>query len=440
MKRTLLFLLPETFKGENRGLYVQHVASMEWLLAESPWQVETVNSLSPALEAAALAADLVIVQMLPNSEAEAVIRARRSAGRPTVFEITDNVLDLGPWLDSRHVLRNPLVRQNILYHAWLCDALQVYAQPLAQLFNLVNPRIGVFDPYVPLARPKPAAPEGPFVVGWAGTGSHAEDLARIAPAIVGFCRREPGAIFAYMGDLDLFRSCFAGIDPAQTDVRPFGSYDTYLEFVRTWDLGLAPLGASGFNSARTDTKFATYAACQVAALIEKHPVHEPHKGRALLFDSVEGLGAMLDRLKLNRAEARDLARRAHAWASRERALERLREQRLDFFESLLAAQGRDRPEASEALTLEEALAASPVRRLRTGHRSWASRADYFRAVLEVQPFDYIALTNLVDLERRNGAEDEALAGLFERLCLLAPEAVPPHCRPANLHRFLPNAA
>jgi hypothetical protein len=428
MERSLLFLSQAEFRGENHGVYAQHLSSLRELLEPAGWRVAALDFSDSSAAEAALETDVVVLHMAAHPAAEAVIRRRRAAGRPTVFEISDNFLDLGRWLPERHWLRSPLVRQRILFHAWLCDALQVYARPLADLFGLVNPRIGVFDPYVPLA-PAPRAPsDGPFVLGWGGTTSHGEDLARIAPAILDVCRRHEEAVFAFMGDLSLFDACFATLPAERARTRPFGSHEAYLDFVRTWDAGLAPLARGGFADARTDTKFTTYAACGVAALLERHPVYEPHSARALLFDGADDLAAKVEWLLADRRRAAALGRRGWRWAKRERSAAALSAQRAGFYETLLQT-----PRPRE----EEAGGVSPLEALRRSHGAWGRRVDYFRRLLEAQPYDYVALRTVIAHGEAHPEEGDDLALLYHRLCLLAPEAVPEPRRPPGIRRFLP---
>jgi hypothetical protein len=439
MERSLVFLVPPQFRGENQGLYIQHVASMEWLLeAAAGWRMEVMDLSSPRLEEASATADLVVIHMLDHQRAEGVIRRRRAAGLATLFEVSDNFLDLGAWASSRHRWRSPLVRQRLLYHAWLCDAVQVYAAPLARLFESVNPRIAVLDPYVPIAGSGPARDDGPLVFGWAGTTSHEDDLARIAPAIVDFCARRPDSIFAFMGQRALFDRHFAAIAPRQARVRPFSPYDDYLAFVRSWHVGLAPLGREGFNNGRSDTKFATYAACGVAPLLEAHPVYSRHGGTALLFDGPAELTANLERLYEDRSLALGIGARAKAWARNERSADRLREQRIRFYESLAPPPGGSRAGPDPGLPgLDSAVAGSPPEQLRRGHRAFERRVDLFREMLRHQPFDYIALRSLIAHCEAGPCEEPELRSLYERLCLVAPEAVPLHRRPVALRDFLP---
>jgi glycosyltransferase involved in cell wall biosynthesis len=369
MLRRLLLLHPSRLEGENRGVYEQHVASMQALLGDADgWQVHALDLSHPSFPHAALAAELVIVHMLAAPEVEAVIRLRRARNLATIFEISDNFLDLGDWLPPRHALRNPLVRQRVVYHASIADAVQVYAPGLAELCGHVNERVVLLDPYVPLhARAAecsrqsavgsrleqsllllPTAdcqlPTGDgFVVGWGGTTSHEDDLALIAPVIAEFCRRHDDVTFAFIGNRGMGERLFGEIPPRQLRMREFSDYASYLDFVRTWDVGLAPMRGSGFNAGRTDTKVATYAACGVAPVLEECEVYRTHAAHALLYRGAEGLAEALESLYEDRARADEIASRARAWAERERGPERLRAQRIAAYEPLAMECGGEPP-------------------------------------------------------------------------------------------------
>lgn len=441
MPRSLLFLTPKNFEGENRGVYVQHIATMKCLLADSDWHVSTTNLQDPDFASAALSSDLLVVHMLPGPAVEATIRLRRDNGLPTVFEISDNFLDLGEWLPKSSPLRNPLVRQSILFHAWLCDALQVYAAALKHLFGAVNKKVVVLDPYVPISGTRRnSRRSGPFVFGWAGTTSHELDLLRIAPPVVEFCKLHPDAIFAFMGNQDLFARLFGAIDSRQVRVRPFSSHDEYLSFLATWEVGLVPLVASPFNNARTDSKFGTYAACGIAAILERHPVHEPHAERALLFDDPHEVRSLLQWLYDDRTRVDDYAMRAHAWALQERSAERLREQRLAFYDSIIGGcQPSSRTRFIEGAKdrLHEAMANSPLVGLGKKHEGLKDPIAYFQAVLETQPYHYIALRNVIDYAEEHELDLPGLSLLYERMCFLLPDSVPHARRPHHLDKFLP---
>src|SRR5215831_4513570 len=336
-------------RGENYGLYVQHVETLAWLFEGDPaWTVLGVDVLDPSFPDLVLDADLAIVTMTSAPEIEAVIRLRRARGRRTIFEISDNMAAPGGWLCRGHRLRSPLVQQNILFHASQCDLLQFYTPSLAELYRSVNPRIAVVDPYVPIADEVSKA-DG-FVFGWGGSATHREDLAAIAPVVEQFCARHRDAVFAFMGHRALFDELFSAIPSPQARHRPFGPFDEYLAFVRGLHVGLAPLGPTPFNATRTDTKFVTLAAAGAAALLQDSPPYRPHASRARLFATPEDLARELEALYADRSALRALSARALAWVREHRGRDALRGQRERVYRPLLpavASEGTPPPSAPD---------------------------------------------------------------------------------------------
>ncbi len=390
--------------GEDYGLFVQHVETMRWLFEDDPaWEIVPLDTWHPAFPDAALAADILIVTMMPAQEIETAVRLRRARGLRTVFEISDNILALGGWLGDHHLLHSPLVRQSILFHAWHCDALQVYTPALARLFKHVNRTIAVLDPYVPIA-PPPGKPSG-FVVGWGGTSSHRGDLAAIAPVVERFCARHGDAVFAFMGNRALFDELFSTIPPPQVRYRPFGPFDEYLDFVRGLHVGLAPLAPSPFNAARTDTKFTTFAAAGTAALLQDAAAFRPHAERARLFSSPEDLERQLDDLYADRTALRDLTVSAYEWVRAHRGRDALRAQRDRLYRSLLPdraaeprAAGTDPRADGDVARLTAAAAAAPAETLTACRELLRARPGYAQA-------QWLLLRTL----EASGREAEALA-------------------------------
>lgn len=374
--------------GENRGLRVQHVDTLADLLRSRGWSVDATDPLDPRLAPATLSADLLLVQMLDGPEVEGIVRARRDRGLPTVFEITDNFLAMSDWAPSTHLLLSPLIRQNILFHASLCDALQVYAPGLSELFADVNDHVLTFDPYVPIPDEVPAKPPG-FVLGWGGTRSHEPDLASVAPAVVAFSARHPDVTLAYMGAADVFERQFGAIAPAQTSVRPFGDHDAYLDFVGGLHVGLGPLRPSPFNAARTDTRFGTYAAFGVAAVLQDGPVYGVHRNRARLFRTAADLEAILYGLHESPAAVADLAATGRAWAIEARSADVLADQRDRAYRSVLRRGRPARPGAragepaatGDRAALKAAIALPPAEALEAAEQIVAEHPAYEQAQL-----------------------------------------------------------
>jgi hypothetical protein len=516
----LVVVYPRDLAGENAGLYGLHVQSLLELMPPLGWRVEAYSVLDPRFPAAALNADLTLLQMLGEPEAEGVILRRRDLGRPTVYEVTDNVLGVGDWLPPTHPARSPLVRQSLLYHAHIADATQMLVPALAELYTPVNPRSILLQPRTPYPAEPPAKPPG-FVVGWSGSRSHSESLAAAAPAVVELCRRHPEATFAYMGDGAVFDEHFGATPAGQRQVHPFGDWEAQQRFVGGLHVGIAPMLPSPFNAARSDTRVGLYAGHAVAAVLQDAPPHRPHRERARIYTTTSELLETLDELFRDRDQVAALARAGRDWMERERSPEALGGERDRAYRELLArSAGRQAPPLPEpavdgadqlAARLhrasgedpERALAAcrdltgacpaydqahllaaqclerlgrddealsyvasveaspayadlfaelgmrvaaragggaapplrSPFRRARAAR--FGSPAEQAHAVLEHNPYDHFALASTVRRAERDGAESPELEPLYERLSMVAPEAVPAERRPARLEPFLP---
>ena len=518
----LAVVYPRDLGGENTGLYGLHVTSLIELLTPLGWRVDAYSVLDPRAPEAALSADITVLQMLAEPEAEGMILRRRERGLPTVYEVTDNVLGVGDWLPSTHLTRSPLARQSFLYHAHLADATQMLVPALAELFAEVNPRSILLSPHTPFPDELPRKPPG-FVFGWSGSRSHSASLAASAPAVVELCRRHPDATFAYMGDRGVFDEHFGAIAPEQRRLHPFSEWEEQLRFVGGLHVGIAPMRPSPFNAARSDTRVGLYAGHGVAAVLEDAPPHRPHRERARIYRTTEELLDILDELFHDRARVEAMARAARVWMERERSPAALGAERDRAYRALLgrSPNGRPAPETAvdgaEQLAArlyqavhqepEEALAAcrelvdehpaydqahllaarcleqlgrhgealsyakgvdaspaysdlfaelkaraagrlglaerarhaeavrSPFRRARLG--AFESPAEQSRAVLGPNPYDHFALASTIKRIERDDPDAPELGGLYERLCMVAPEQVPADRRPARLAPFLP---
>jgi tetratricopeptide (TPR) repeat protein len=338
----LVVVYPRDLVGENAGLYGLHVTSLVELLTPLGWRVEDYSVLDPRFPAAALEADVTVLQMLGDPEGEAVILRRRDMGLPTVYEVTDNVLGVGDWLPRGHPVRSPLARQSLLYHAHLADSTQMLVPALAELFSAVNPRQILLSPRTPFPDELPPKPDG-FVFGWSGSRSHSASLAAAAPAVTELCHRHPEATFAYMGDRQVFDEHFAAIAPEQRQLHPFSEWDAQLRFVGGLHVGIAPMAPSPFNATRSDTRVGIYAGHGVAAVLEDAPAHRPHRDHARIYRTTPELLEILEELFRDREQVHAMARAGRAWIERERSAAALGAERDSAYRRLLARSPNGRP-------------------------------------------------------------------------------------------------
>ncbi|MBV9772416.1 MAG: hypothetical protein JO040_00605 [Gemmatimonadetes bacterium] len=400
-----LVLHPHHMMGESQGVWYQSVDYPVRLFADDEeWRIDALGAHDPGAPAAALACDLLVVHMLSTPELESVIRLRRERGRPTVYEISDNILALGGWLSPTHALRSPLVRQQVLRYAALSDGVQTYSPGVAEAFASLGDHVAVVDYSLPdVPEQVPAKPDG-FVFGWSGSTSHREDLLALSAVVTDFCRRHPDATFAFMGDRRLLDECFAGIPPAQLRYRPFSPHPEYLEFVHDWHVGIAPAEDTPFSRGRCDAKFVEYAAGGAVPLLSDIPIYRPHADRARLFGHAADLAAALEELYSDRDALRGLARRAHAWVRANRTSRPGRAARKRFYRSLLSPSATPAcdpvpaPEPALAAALAEAMDASRgqdhERSLRLCRELLRARPDFAQAA-------WLAATSLDALARHD---------------------------------------
>ncbi|MDJ0840556.1 MAG: glycosyltransferase [Acidobacteriota bacterium] len=308
----------DTLTGEFR----YRIKNPGEVLADHPdYHVVNIHVFHPLFAEVALNADLLILHFMPDAEIDHVISLRKRMGKPTLFEIPDNFLSLGPWVPPEDAHRSPYIRQQLLYYATRAEGLQFSSAGVSQTFGFLNSQSMVFENQADHFDPKKE--DGPLVIGWGGSKGHEEDLARIAPVIIDFCNRHADVIFSYMGYPPIFERHFQGKLPrAQARMRAAGPIEDYFQFLSSLHIGLAPLSNTDFNRCRSDIKFVEYAAHAVVPVLSDAPpyrVHGRHGDNALLFETNEELTAILEDLVADPDKRNELARKTYRFASNRRA-------------------------------------------------------------------------------------------------------------------------
>ncbi len=319
------------------GEYHYRIGGPSEALAQDPrLQVVDIHVFHPLFPQLAAIADLLILHLLPDAEVWRLIHERRAAGKPTLFEIADNFLAPGPWVRADDAYRNPLVRQELLLHASLCDGCQYSTAEVAAVFAGLNPNARVFENQVNhFARP--TRPRRPLTIGWGGSIGHREDLAQIAPTVIAFIRRHPDTRFLYMGHPPIYAALFAELG-AQGEAIPAGPVETYYAFLERLHVGLAPLADTPFNRCRSDVKFIEYAAHGVVPLLADaapYRVHARHGENALLFRTPQELAELLERLYADEEYLTGMSERCLSYAERERNRHTHAAERIAYYMALL---------------------------------------------------------------------------------------------------------
>lgn len=322
------------------GEYHYRIGGPGEALASDPrFQVVNIHVFDPLFPQLALEADLLILHLLPDPEIWRLIHERRAAGKRTLFEIADNFLAPGPWVRADDAYRNPLVRQEIMLHAALCDGCQFSTAEVAQVFSGLNARTVILENQVNhFAQPVRAS--RPLTIGWGGSIGHRDDLALIAPTVIDFIRRHPDTRFLYMGHPPIYTDLFAELGE-QGEVIPAGPVEAYYGFLERLHIGLAPLADTEFNRCRSDVKFIEYAAHAVVPVLADAAPYRAHARdgeNALIFRTPAELGALLERLYTDEQALKALAQRTYDYARRERDRTNHNAERIAFYQTMLPAE------------------------------------------------------------------------------------------------------
>lgn len=412
---------------------------------------------------AAIAADLLVLVMGMDVELLRLVHQRRLLGRPTVIEVNDwvpGVQRCNPvnanWSDPRAW---GLLSQ-LCHH---CDAVQVSSTGLLHRLGPLARQVRLVGNHLPHVPPLQARPDGPLRLGWGGSAGHLEDIAAIAPALLGWLKRHRHVRLEVMGD-PVFRELFADAAPHQFIFHPGGSMEHYLRWLEGLHIGLAPLLPSDYNACRSDVKFLEYASRGVLPVLQRSGTYAGvrHGHTGLLFNDTTDLLTILDALVANPDRCQALARNAHSHVAGRRLLEHHAPRQLAFYRRLVARAARAAPavrppelEGVAALNLPDLRQGAGWRQLGARHwrrnlegpaelafqagqeamqqQQWHQALDHFRQASATDPGDPYALVFLgLTLERL--LRPDLAQRAFERAAALDPLSSRPPRALAALHR------
>jgi GT2 family glycosyltransferase/glycosyltransferase involved in cell wall biosynthesis len=224
-----------------------------------------------ALESGALAAaDLVVVQRFFPHPANATVLERVLGGPvPVVYETDDLLTDLPPTNPHAALAREcaPWIERV----ARAARAVTVSTPELARAFEGLSRDVHVLPNTVDLRLfPFRARDGAPLVVGYSATPTHADDLARIEPALWRLSERFGSRVRFW------FQGCITpGLTrlPGAIQVGLQTDYSAYARLLAgsPLDLALAPLADHRFNRAKSAIKWLEYSACGIAGVFADLP-------------------------------------------------------------------------------------------------------------------------------------------------------------------------
>ena len=321
------------------------------LAALPEFRVIDMHYMCPYSYRLALEADLLILSMIRDAELAPIVRWRKAKGKATVFEVNNSPFDIHPLTPMFELWSNPANQADFLYTLKIVDLVQTSSPPLAEAFKPFCERVAVFPNQIAKAwRLGATKPEKPLIVAWAGSLSHVGDVAHAAKAVCQWVREHEGVEFRIMGHAPMEK--LFDLPPEKKKFVLWGGMEAYEEFLKGVHIGLAPLGDTAFNRARSDVKWLECAAQGVVFVGQRLPTFaevEDGKTGFLFKDTAEMLG-VLDKLYKNRKLMQSVSRAAFEHVTQKRRYDIAAQERAKVYKELM---DRKPPADSEKWVLDK---------------------------------------------------------------------------------------
>lgn len=300
--------------------------------------VITVSTISPWFETLCLSSDILILHLLSEHDLLPIIEERKKRGRPTIYELSDNIMALHEGVGIKGWFSDPVNLALAFQYMKMADVVQVTGSGLADRFRFINPCMVVFENQMATLGRVDRQTSKRVILGWAGSSSHKRDIEAVRDVIGQIMHTYSQVHFAFMGDEAIYNTLSAAIPVGRGIYTPAGTLDDYLCFVQKLDIGIAPLQDNPYNRCRSDIKFLEYASRGVVSVLSSLPPYEEsvrHGENGFLYESSEQLLSILSILVCDTNLRERVSREAYTYVTHHRFEEMHAERRLAYYSSLI---------------------------------------------------------------------------------------------------------
>ena len=216
-------------------------------------------------------ADIIVIQRFyPRKGTVPYIEKMLSSGKPVIYEVDDLLLDLPA---DNHL--KFWAGETVDLFPWLLPrvtAITVSTPLLAEEFPVFNPSVHVIPNLADteLFQPVVTKKNGPVIIGFSGTVTHARDLKKIGEALFRVADRYGDKVaFSFMGLSASEFSSLPGFRFLDFE-RDYASYGKALSSSGI-DIALVPLQDNRFNRCKSNIKWLEYSACGIAGVYADLP-------------------------------------------------------------------------------------------------------------------------------------------------------------------------
>lgn len=243
--------------------------------------------------------DAVLIKPIENPEGAKLIKACLEKGVKFIVDQDDNIFESRKNQDSYEKLKKGTPARAItaafcsFADAMICSTeplKEYYTKWLKEAYNIeipifVSPNYNDINDYEPKWND-----EKKIVIGWAGSKSHYDDLAMIAPVLKHILDNNKNVEVELCGGVEedkvnlIFKEDGSYLDRIIM-TGGTGGYDTYPQLLasKNWSIGIAPLIDDEFNRGKSHIKWMEYAMIKVPCVASKvYPYFQDIQGKKII--------------------------------------------------------------------------------------------------------------------------------------------------------------